>query len=324
MAASLMMKRISSPQIWSATPTPLTPEFQVDVPSVRRLVEHHVVSGITGLMLAGTCGEGPWLRERDRETLARTAVEASAGRLRMAMQVTDNSVRRVLDNIESAAGWGVELAVVSAPYFFFLATADRQLAHYREIARRSPLPVGFYDRGAAAPYVLPEPQLDELLAEPGVVMAKDSSTNESRLQRYLAARRRRPELLLLTGDEFTCAQYLRAGYNGALLGGGIFNGRLAARIMAAVRTGDFTSAEKLQARMNDLMYRVYGGPKIECWMTGLKELLVQMGIFSHRNNLLGYPLTETCRAEISAAVSGADGLGFRLDLFGMEGAGVAV
>ena len=126
----------------------------------------------------------------------------------------------------------------------------------------------------------------------------------------------RPELVVLDGDEFNCVSYLRAGYSGLLLGGGIFNGAIANRLIAAVRAGDIVEAERLQARMNDLMLRVYGGPKIECWLTGLKELLVQMGIFSTNVNTLDYPLTETCRAEIAAALSGADGLGYRADLLG--------
>jgi len=66
--------------------------------------------------------------------------------------------------------------------------------------------------------------------------------------------------------------------------------------------------------MNDLMLRVYGGPKIECWMSGLKELLVQMKIFSTRHNLLGYPLTDSCLQQITAALDGSDGLGYRADL----------
>jgi dihydrodipicolinate synthase/N-acetylneuraminate lyase len=110
-------------------------------------------------------------------------------------------------------------------------------------------------------------------------------------------------------------EYLAAGYDGVLLGGGIFNAAIAIELMAAVRAKDLSRANALQARMNDLMHRVYGGPKIECWMTGLKELLVQLGVFSTNVNLLGYPLTAECRAQIQAAVSGADGLGFRKDLF---------
>ncbi len=302
--------------IWSATPTPFTADYRVDVEAVRRLVAHHIEMGITGVMLAGTCGEGPWMRVRDREALTRTAVEAAQGRLRIALQVTDNSAARVLDNIANAAAWGAELAVVEAPYFFLNAKPERLLAHYREIARRSGLPMGLYDRGKASAFAMPESHLPELLAEPGIAMVKDSSTMASRRDLYLAARRKRPGLVLLTGGEFDAVEYLRAGYDGALLGGGIFNARLAIGIMQAVRAGDLAAAEKLQARMNDLMYRVYGGQKIECWLSGLKELLVQMGLFTTRNNLLEYPLTEECASQIRAAVTGTDGLGYRADLLG--------
>jgi 4-hydroxy-tetrahydrodipicolinate synthase len=302
--------------VWSATPTPLTAARRLDLDSVGRLVAHHLKLGVTGVMLGGTCGEGPWLRADDKEALTRAAVAASAGRLRIALQVTDNSAGRVLANIEQAAAWGAEVAVVDAPWFFLNGTPDRKLAHYREIARASVLPIGFYDRGKHSPNALPESHLPELLAEPNIVMVKDSSQTDSRRDIYLAAMKQRPELVVLDGDEFNCVSYLQAGYSGLLLGGGIFNGGIAHRLIAAVRAGNLPEAERLQARMNDLMLRVYGGPKIECWLTGLKELLVQMKIFTTNTNTLEYPLTETCAAQIRAAVDGSDGLGYRADLFG--------
>ena len=301
--------------VWSATPTPLTRDCRLDAPSVSRLVEHHVRMGVTGLMLAGTCGEGPWLAETDREGLIRSAVAAARGRLRLAVQVTDNSAARTLANIERAAAWGAEIAVVAQPYFFLNGTADRLLGFYREIARQSALPVGFYDRGKASPYMLPESHLAELLAEPNIAMVKDSSQLAEHRDVFLAARQLRPGLVLLDGDEFDCVSYLAAGYDGLLLGGGIVNAGIALRMIAAVRAGDADEAERLQARMNDLMLRVYGGPTIECWLTGLKELLVQMGIFSTNKNLLDYPLTVECQLQITEAVTGADGLGFEADLF---------
>ncbi|QYM79380.1 dihydrodipicolinate synthase family protein [Horticoccus luteus] len=300
--------------VWSATPTPLTKERRVDAASVERLVEHHVALGVTGMMLAGTCGEGPWLRLADRETLTRTAVAANRGRLRLAVQVTDNSAARVLENIERAAAWGAEVAVVDVPWFFLNGTPERKVAHFREIAQRSALPMGFYDRGTASPQAVPDERLAEILAEPNIAMVKDSSRSPARREIFLQARAARPGLVLLDGDEFDCVSYLEAGYDGLLLGGGIFNAAIARRLLAAVRAGDRVAAEREQARMNDLMWRVYGGPKIECWLTGLKELLVQMGLFATNVSLLDYPLTESCRASIAAAVSGADGEGFRADL----------
>jgi 4-hydroxy-tetrahydrodipicolinate synthase len=300
--------------VWSATPTPLTADKRLDENSVPRLVAHHLRLGVQGLMLAGTCGEGPWLRTDDKAALVRAVVAAAAGRLRVAVQVTDNSAARVLANIEQAAEWGAEIAVVDAPWFFLNATPARKLAHYREIVRASALPVGFYDRGKHSSNALPEELLPELLAEPGIVMVKDSSQTDTRRDLYLAAMKARPGLVVLDGDEFNCVDYLRAGYSGLLLGGGIFNGTIAGRIIAAVRAGDLAGAAQLQARMNDLMLRVYGGPKIECWLTGLKELLVRMDVFSTNANHLDYPLTAECAAQIAAALDGSDGLGYRADL----------
>jgi len=309
-----MLKLSLTGGVWSACPTPLKENFQVDPDSVRRMVEHHLRMGVAGLFLAGTCGEGPWLTDRNREALTRAAAAASAGRMRLALQVTDNSSARVLDNIDKAAAWGAEIAVVAAPPVFIHVSPGRLVDHFREIVRHSPLPVGFYDGGE--PLAIPEPLLPEFLDDPRLVLVKDSSSLESRIPIYAAARRRRPELLLLDGDEFACVRYLAAGYDGLLLGGAVFNARLAGAIFAAVRAGDLPRAEALQLRMSDLMYRVYGGRQIECWLAGLKGLLVEMGIFSTRTNLLGYTLTDTCRQQIRDALSGADGLGYREDLLG--------
>jgi 4-hydroxy-tetrahydrodipicolinate synthase len=278
------------------------------------MIAHHLDLGAAGVMLAGTCGEGPWIRDGDREVLARTAVEAAQGKLTIAMQVTDNSTGRVLDNMALAAAWGVEIAVVAAPAFFMNPTPARLVRHYTDIARGGALSMGLYDRGTASPYVVPESHLPELLAEPNIVLVKDSAQQATRRQAYINGRIARPGLVLFSGSEFDCVDFLQAGYDGLLLGGGIFNAALAIKIVAAVRAGEIARATELQERMNDLMYRVYGGPKIECWMTGLKELLVQLGIFSTNLNLLGYPLTDQCRAHIKAAVSGTDGLGYRADL----------
>ena len=67
--------------------------------------------------------------------------------------------------------------------------------------------------------------------------------------------------------------------------------------------------------MNELMYRIYGGPKIECWLTGLKYLLVQMGVFSTTAGYLDYPLTEACKAAIDEITTGPDRDGYRPQLF---------
>jgi 4-hydroxy-tetrahydrodipicolinate synthase len=313
---------MSTPQIpgavWSATPTPLTIDFRIDLPSLARTVEHHLAMKVSGVMLGGTCGEGLWLRDSDREALTRSAIEASGGKMRVALQVTDNSALRVLDAIERATAWGLDLAVVATPPFYPDATPGRIVAMLREVISKSPIPVGFYDLGRSATYPVSDELLPELLAEPNLVMVKDSSGSPARSAIHLEARRRRPGLVLFNGNEFECLRYIRLGYDGLLLGGAVFNARIAHGILEAERTGRSAEAERLDRLIVELCYCVYGGPEAACWLAGLKMLLVEMGVFSSRLEIYGYPLTEACLNAIQAAVSGSDGKGFRPYLLGRE------
>jgi dihydrodipicolinate synthase/N-acetylneuraminate lyase len=140
--------------------------------------------------------------------------------------------------------------------------------------------------------------MSQVLAKKKVVMIKDSSRDPARMRLAIAARRRRRGLRVLTGSEFDCVDYLEAGYDGLLLGGGVFNGYLAGLIVDAVRSGDSALATKLQRRMNRIMWAVYGGKSIRSWLAGEKELLVKLGVFRTHKNLLGYQLTPSVRKAI--------------------------
>jgi len=300
MRTSLDLSRLAG--IWSASPTPLREDGTLDAESLPRLVEHHLRLGVRGLFLGGTCGEGPWLRRTDLRDLVRETAAASAGRLLLAVQVTDNSVGRMLENAAQAAEDGADLAVMAPPFFLLNATAENVERLYLETLRKCPLPVGIYDRGAGGSVPVPAPVIEAAYAEPAVVLVKDSSMDPARRDIALKARRERPSLRLLTGYEFDVVSYLQHGYDGALLGGGIFNGRLAAMILAACARGDSAGARALQERMNALMWDVYGCKEITCWLAGLKELLVRLGVFRTRRDLLGYELTADCSQAIDRAI----------------------
>ncbi|MCK4623724.1 MAG: dihydrodipicolinate synthase family protein, partial [Phycisphaerae bacterium] len=267
-----MIQRIGNSNfrgVWSATPTPFTEKMQLDTVSVRRLVEHHIALDVKGLFLCGTCGEGPWMTDKQRRVLIQTAAKYAKGKLPLAVQVTDNSAARILDNIRAAKDDGADIAVIAPPYFLSNTSPAAILNLYREAIRQSPLPVGIYDRGEYSSVLIPESVLKAVYAEKNVILIKDSSSDPKRRRIALAARRKRPKLRLLSGDEFNCVEYLQSGYDGLLLGGGIFNGYLAGQIIAAVADGKIAQARRLQERMNRIMYDVYGGRKIACWLAGL-------------------------------------------------------
>ncbi|MBL9214594.1 MAG: dihydrodipicolinate synthase family protein [Opitutaceae bacterium] len=290
-------------QIWSAVPTPLTPALRVDAPSVRRLVGAALADGVTGLFLGGSCGEGPWLPDREQVRLIRTAADRARGRLTLAAQVTDHSVPRIRDNVARAADAGADLAIIAPPLLMDNPTPDRIAGFFTEAAAASLLPVGVYDLGRHRAFSLPDSHLRRIYELPNVVLVKDSSGSLERRALALAARRRRPGLRLFNGDEFRCVEYLAAGYDGCIFGGAAAVGAQLRRVVGEFSVGRRVEAERAAAEMNRLLFGIYGGPAFTCWLTGLKYCLVRRGLFRTTASFLGYPLNRSCRAFIDRLVA---------------------
>lgn len=295
--------------LWSATPTPLLgdarrPEhLEIDIEATHRLVDHHLRVGCDGLFILGSCGEGPWLPRALHRVFIREVCAHNAGRLTIGAQVTDNSAPRILENMAMAAEEGADVAIMAAPFKLMgpLATT-KMIDLYLDAIEGSPLPVGIYDLGERDKTFVPGDVLAEVLTHPKVIALKDSSGDAARREVALQVRAGRPAMRIMSGNEFDTVSYLAAGYDGLVLGGAIFNGALTRQIMAAVDAHDLERAEALQERMNALMYDVYGGEAISCWLAGLKHLLVRMGLFSTTINLLGYDLSDECAARIEQAL----------------------
>jgi dihydrodipicolinate synthase/N-acetylneuraminate lyase len=220
----------------------------------------------------------------------------------LAVQVTDTSPARILNNIHQAKEDGAHVAVIAPPSQFMLATPKRLLDHYLEAISHSPLPIGIYDRGAAAAVAVPDAVMKKIVAHENVILVKDSSSDPRRRAVLLAARRANERLCLFDGDEFHCLEYLEAGYDGLLLGGGIFNGYLAGKIVEAVRAGNRAEAARVNKRLIRINYAVYGGKSLGCWLAGLKELLVAMNVFRTAKNHLDYPMTDACHRAIQRVI----------------------
>jgi 4-hydroxy-tetrahydrodipicolinate synthase len=284
--------------VWSAAPTPFDENMNLDFAAIERLTAHHFRLGIKGLFIAGTCGEGPWMPQAQKRELVKATVAAVGGKIPISVQVTDNSTARIVDNIGMAKEDGADVAVIAPPHFLRNATPANIQNLYLEAVTQSELPIIIYDLGNFSAIRIPSEVLETIYTAPNVVAIKDSSGEVERREIALAARAKCPHLRLLNGDEFNCVEYIQAGYDGLMLGGAAFQGYLAGQVIDAVHQGDIAGALKLQERLNNMMWDVYGGRTIECWLAGEKSLLQQLGIFSTTKNYLRYELTPTCEAAI--------------------------
>jgi len=284
---------------WSAMSTPLTLDGRVDASAVPKLVEHQLKLGIKGLFLCGTAGEGPFLPDAERLRLINLTVRYAAGRLPIAVQITDNSAERMIANLNCYQDLGIDIAVIAPPFFQLNVTDDFIYDLYAQVIEASQIPVGIYNRGKFSSVLITPETLGRILDNPKVLLVKDSASQEDYKQAILAAKARRKGMLAaLCGDEFACVPYLRDGYDGVLFGGGCFNGAYAAEMHRLVRAGKQEEAQRLQEHLNEVMFKVFGGKKIACWLAGQKELMVRLGVFNTSRCLINYKLNEECSKAI--------------------------
>jgi hypothetical protein len=54
--------------------------------------------------------------------------------------------------------------------------------------------------------------------------------------------------------------------------------------------------------MNELMFDVFGGKDIHCWLAGQKLLMVKLGVFSTNKTIINYQVDAACEKAIDAAI----------------------
>lgn len=250
--------------------TPLTPGQEVDVPSLRQLVEHLVAGGVHGLFALGSTSETAYLSDPQRETALRTVVEAADGRVPVLAGVIDTTTYRVLAHARTAADCGADALVATAP--FYTRTHPLEVArHFRALREASELPLFAYDIPVSVQTKLPLPLVRELAEDGTLAGLKDSSGDEGGLRRLLVelgghegrAQGRAPHFSVLTGSELTVDAALLTGADGVVPGLGNVDPAGYVRLYEAARAGEWGLALKEQERLVKLFGMVDAGPEAE-------------------------------------------------------------
>ncbi|MGD1002422.1 MAG: dihydrodipicolinate synthase family protein [Candidatus Brocadiia bacterium] len=302
MAKKTGVKRKSADKtIWSATPTPFLADGALDLASLDKVIDQHLRLGVTGLFMAGSCGEGPLMLNAQRDELVRATRRLAGKRLHIAVQVSDTSAARVRDNIARAEDAGADSVVIAPPWLMRFATEGFVRRYFTEPMEAATLPVGVYVLKQPADSVLDLALWTEIASHPKVSYIKDSSSTPEYRKAFVALKTKRPALLLETGDEFDVVNYAASGYDGCLLGTGILIGGLIRQALDALVAGDRPAADAWQKRSNEFLWDLFARD-ISLWMGGLKYALHRLGIFRTEFMHLDYPITTADRKRIDAAL----------------------
>jgi N-acetylneuraminate lyase len=102
----------------AATVTPLNGNGSLRLEQVGPMVEHLIRSGVSGLFVCGSTGEGVSLTDEERKAVAEAYVDAADGRLPVIVQVGHNSLTAGRDLAAHASAIGADAISACGPSYF--------------------------------------------------------------------------------------------------------------------------------------------------------------------------------------------------------------
>ena len=188
--------------VFPAMPTQLHADFSIDFDATMRHVEQMLEAGVHGLVMMGTIGENNSLLPEEKRELLRATVEHVAGRVPVLTGISEFTTASAQRYAADAAEIGAD-GVMLLPAMCYKADPREAIAHYRAVAKATPLPILCYNNPNNYGVDLTPELFFELADLENIVGIKEASGDPRRLT----------DILNLHGDRFV----LFAGIDDILL-----------------------------------------------------------------------------------------------------------
>ena len=259
--------------------TPLADEYTLDLPGLKKLIEHVLGGGVHGLFLLGTTGEGPSLSYKLKYEMVEKSCEIINGRVPVLVGITDTSFAESIRLAEHAAKCGAD-GVVLAPPYYFPAGQPELLEYFEHLAPKLPLPLFLYNMPSMTKVTIDVDTLRKASEIDNIVGFKDSGGNMIKYHEYICAMQDKPEFSMLIGPEELLGESVFFGGHGGVSGGANIKPRLFVDMYDAAVAGDLEKVKQLQKEIFELRRLYSCGQHSSTFIKGVKCSLNCMGICS--------------------------------------------
>ena len=249
--------------------TPFT-NGELDLETLKKLVEWHIGEGTNGFVPVGTTGESPTLSHAEHEAVVEEVVRAAAGRVPVIAGAGSNNTLEAIHLAQHAEKVGADAILVVTPYYN-KPTQEGLYQHFAAIAKAVPIPQILYNvPGRTAVDMLPETTA-RLAAIDNIVGIKEATGTLARIQALLDACP--ADFAIMTGDDATAMESILAGARADISVTANVVPREMHEMCAAALRGDRAAAEAIESRIGILHQTLF----VESNPIPVKWALAEMG-----------------------------------------------
>jgi 4-hydroxy-tetrahydrodipicolinate synthase len=274
--------------------TPFT-NGELDLETLKKLIEWHIGEGSNGFVPVGTTGESPTLTHEEHELVIEEVVRAAAGRVPVIAGAGSNNTLEAIRLIQFAEKAGADAGLVVTPYYN-KPTQRGLIAHFTALHDCCTLPIMIYNIPGRSIIDMTPETMGTLAKLPRIMGVKDATGDLVRVSQQRATCG--ADFCQMSGEDATALGFNAHGGVGAISVTANVAPRLCAEFQAATLAGDYATALQYQDRLMPLHDSIF----VEPGLVGAKYAMSKLGLCSEevRSPLTG--LLDSTKAQIDAGM----------------------
>jgi 4-hydroxy-tetrahydrodipicolinate synthase len=278
--------------------TPMRDDGAIDFDAWDRLLDFHLAEGTDGVVVGGTTGESPVLDRAELEELVRRAKARVGGRIPVVAGSGTNGTAKSVALSRAAEAAGADALLVVTPYYN-KPTQEGLFRHFTAIADAVGVPLILYNVPSRTGCDMLAETVARLSQHPRIVGVKEATGDVTRGENIL--RLSRPGFLLLSGDDPTAAELIRAGARGVIS----VTANVAARAMHELCVAGLAGRHDEARAMNERLMPLHKALFVEANPIPVKWAVQRLGLIGAGIRLPLTPLSAAQHATVEAAMRAA-------------------
>ncbi|WP_424831617.1 4-hydroxy-tetrahydrodipicolinate synthase [Ruegeria sp.] len=271
---------------------------ELDLDTLKHLVEWQIECGSTGLVPVGTTGESPTLSHEEHETVVEEVVKAAAGRVPVIAGAGSNNTVEAVRFVQFAKKVGAAAALVVTPYYN-KPTQRGLIEHFSTLHECADIPIIIYNIPGRSVIDMTPATMGELARLPRIVGVKDATGDLARVSQQRASCS--ADFCQLSGEDATALGFNAHGGVGCISVTANVAPKLCAEFQQATLEGDYSKALAYQDRLMPLHEAIF----IEPGLVGAKYALSKLGLCSSEVRSPLTQLEDSTKSAIDAAMAHA-------------------
>ena len=234
--------------------TPMETDGSISWQHLKDLIDWHINSGTSGIVVVGTTGESATINVAEHVQIIEQSVEHADNRIPIIAGTGANATREAIYLTSAAKQAGAFAALLVTPYYN-RPTQQGLIEHYSEIASEVDLPQILYNVPSRTGCDLLPETISKLATKKNIVGLKEAFPDLSRLNKLkeeLVKFLDEESFFLYSGDDLTSTEFLIKGGHGVIsVSANIVPERIA-EIFTLVMQGSLRDARKYDSELRSL------------------------------------------------------------------------